>query len=117
MKQIKVSTVKMESNVEVLFVNSAIISKSLKAQIAAEHILEKMRDRNSVRELEEPEHIDDGGNPIPDANGCIKSVPLLDENGKQVVEFDYYRMDPQEVALFYKNIVPMLDELTKAFEE
>lgn len=118
MKKIQVSTVKMESNVEVIFINSAIISKSLRAQMAANRILEEMRRRSAVKELEQPKYVDEEGNPMPDENGRIEYIPVLDDDGKQRVEFDsYHRMDAENIAAFYYDIVPMLNELVKAFEE
>ena len=115
-KKIRVSTVNMNSDVQVLFVNANLISKALRAQMAASKIAKRMEDVRDVYPVMEDE-VDQEGNRVVDENGRAKEHPVLDENGNQVWYYGYHRIDAIDVEDFYKNVAPFLRELVDAFEE
>lgn len=116
MKKIQVSTVKQTADIEVIYVNATLISKALRAQMAAQEIAKRMENNRSVRPVMEQE-VDQEGNPITDKNGCLKEKPVLDEKGNQTWEYRSYCLGDGEVENFYKNVAPFLKELVDAFEE
>jgi len=116
MKKIHVSTVEQTANVEVIYVNATLITKALRAQMAAQEIAKRMENNRSVRPAMEQE-VDQEGNPITDKNGCLKEKPVLDEKGNQTWEYRSYCLGDGEVENFYKNVAPFLKELVDAFEE
>lgn len=115
-KKIRVSTVNMNSDVQVLFVNANLITKALRAQMAASKIAKRMENNRDVYPVMEPE-VDQEGNPILDEKGYAKEHPVLDEKGNQVWYYGYHRIDATDVEDFYKNVAPFLRELVDAFEE
>lgn len=112
-KKIKVSTVKQTADVEVLFVNSNLISKAIRASIAAKGILDKMREYNSA--IAPVIKRDDEGGEALDENG--KPIPELDESGNPIFNYNYFKMDAALVEQFHKHVAPFIEELTTAFEE
>lgn len=115
-KKIRVSTVNMNSDVQVLFINASLITKALRAQMATEKIVTKMENNGAVHPEMETE-TDQDGNPIVDENGFEKRHPLLDEKGNQVWYYGTHRLDGVDVEDFYKNVAPFLKELVDAFDE
>lgn len=115
-KKIRVSTVNMNSDVQVLFINASLITKALRAQMAASKIAKHMENNHDVYPVTEPD-VDQDGNPIVDENGYAKEHPVLDEKGNQVWYYEYHRLDASDVENFYKNVAPFLKELVDAFEE
>ena len=112
-KKIKVSTVKQMSEIEVLFINSNLISKTIRASIAAKAILDKMCEYNSS--ISQVTKIDDEGGETLDENG--KPIPELDERGNPMFNYSYFKMDAVLVEQFHKHIASFIEELTTAFEE
>lgn len=112
-KKIKVSTVKQMADIEVLFINSNLISKAIRASIAAKAILDKMREYNTA--IVQVIKRDDEGGEVLDENG--KPIPELDENGNPIFNYSYFKMDAVFVEQFHKHIAPFIEELTTAFEE
>jgi len=115
-KKIQVSTVNMTSDVQVLFVNANLITKGLRAQMAASKIAKHMEDNRNVYPVMETE-VDQEGNPIVDERGYAKEHPMLDEKGNHVWYYGNHRLDATDVEDFYKNVAPFLKELVDAFEE
>ena len=113
-KQIKVSTVRQEADVEVLFINSNLISKAIRASIAAQNIRAKMG--SSILQLEEPK-LDEDGNEVTDENGNVVMVPVVDEHNYVKHKYNYASLDPETVEDFHKNLLPFIQELVNAFEE
>ena len=116
MKKIQVSTVPMNADVQVVFVNASFITKALRAQIAASKIAERMVHNGSAQPVMETV-IDENGEPKVDEKGCVIEKPVLDEKGNQVWKYQYHRLDDEEVENFYNNVAPFLKELVDAFEE
>lgn len=116
MKKIHVSTVNMNSDVQVLFINASLITKALRAQMAASKIATKMENNSDVYPKTETE-VDQNGNPIIDEKGYEKQRPVLDEKGNQVWYYGVHRLDSANVEDFYKNVAPFLKELIDAFDE
>lgn len=113
MKKIQVSTVRQEADVEVVFVNSNLISKAIRASIAAKAILDKMCEYgNAIGPVIKR---DDEGGEVLDENG--KPIQELDENGNPIFEYSYFKMDAVLVEQFHKHVAPFIEELTTAFEE
>jgi hypothetical protein len=115
MKKIQVSTVRQTADVEVLFVNANLISKAIRASIAIENIIKLAKAQGCIIPRYHQEN-DENGNPITDDKGIIKTTPVLDENNKQII--DYQRADITEEDLYALNeqVMPFLTELTEAFE-
>jgi len=115
-KKIRVSTVNMNSDVQVLFINASLITKALRAQMAASSITERMVRNGNAQPVMEPE-LNENGEPKVDENGCMVEKPVLDEKGNQVWKYQYHRLDDEEVKNFYENVAPFLKELVDAFDE
>lgn len=118
MKKIHVSTVEQTTSVEVIYVNSNLISKAIKADIAAQNMLNEMMNEYCpcIKPITEAE-LDNDGNPVLDENGNTIEKPALDKNGNKMYAYSDLRMDPHMVEMFHKQIVPFLKELVDAFEE
>lgn len=108
MKKIQVSTVKQTADVEVIYVNSNLISKAIKSLVA----LEKLDDDiecQSLRIDEVPE-VDAEGKPVVDGlTGEVKT--------EKVEHYDSLHINGQTLSRIHKIVVPFLKELTNAFEE
>jgi hypothetical protein len=112
-KKIKVSTVKQMADVEVLFVNSNLISKAIRASIAAQNILQQLS--NAIQQLEEP-LLDEEGNKVKNENGDVVMVPKVDEHNHVVHKYGWASLNEFSVEDFHKNILPFIQELVEAFE-
>lgn len=115
MKKIEVSTVKMESNVQVLFVNASLVKKALCAQMAATKLIECLKASGDItpryNEVPNEETTDDN------EETKMKYEPMLDENGKQIIDYNWTRIDGEYVKQINEVIEPFLKELTDAFDE
>lgn len=105
MKKIQISTVRQEANVEVIYVNAALISKVVKAHVAATNIIEEAKENGVIVEPTVP---------VVDANGNTVDERVTDKNGKPITE--YRGADATLIAL-NETIAPLLSELVNAFEE
>lgn len=114
MKKIEVSTVKMESNVQVLFVNASLVKKALCAQMAATELIERLKASGDItpRYNEVPNE-----EATADNEGSTKYEPMLDDNGKQIIDYNWTRIDGEYVKQINEVIEPFLKELTDAFDE
>lgn len=115
MKKIEVSTVKMESHVQVLFVNASLVKKALCAQMAATELIERLKASGDItpRYNEVPNEEATADNEKPK----MKYEPMLDENGKQIIDYNWTRIDGEYVKQINEVIEPFLKELTDAFDE
>ena len=105
-KQIKVSTVRQEADIEVVYVNSNLISKAIRASIATKIIIDEMKTRGSISTVMQ---CDEEGAPIVDENG--KTIPQLDEKGNLIYNYNYCSLDPTFVGQFHTQIAPFIEEL------
>ena len=105
MKKIQVSTVRQEANVEVIYVNAALISKVVKAHVAATNIIEEAKENGVISEPTVP---------VVDANGNTVDERATDKNGKPITE---YRCPDAALIALNETIAPLLSELVNAFEE
>lgn len=105
MKKIQVSTVRQEANVEVIYVNAALISKVVKAYVAATNIIEDAKDNGVIVEPMVP---------VIDTNGNTVDERATDKNGKPITE---YRCPDATLIALNETIYPLLSELVNAFEE
>ena len=92
MAKIQISSVKREANIQVIELNSYLISKIIKAQIILESAINK----------KEKTKWDDN---------TQKSVKVTDEKGNPV--YDYRSVDGK---LIDEKVLPILTELVEAFE-
>lgn len=108
MKKIQVSTVKQTADVEVIYVNSNLISKAIKSLVALE-ALDDVIENVSLRVDEVPE-VDNEGRPVVDGlTGEVKT--------KQIEHYDSLHIDGPMLERIHKIVVPFIKELTNAFEE
>lgn len=115
-KKIQVSTVNMQSDVQVLFINASLITKALRAQMAASKIATRMEANRDVYPVTHT-RLDENGEPALNEKGFAIEDPELDEKGNQLWYYGNHRLDPNEVEDFYKNVAPFLQELVDAFDE
>ena len=115
-KKIRVSTVNMNSDVQVLFINASLITKALRAQMAASKIASSMESNRNVYPVTRT-RVDENGETVLNEKGFAIEDPELDENGNQVWYYGTHRLDNNDVENFYKNVAPFLKELVDAFEE
>lgn len=116
MKKIKVSSVNMTSDVQVIFINASLITKAVRASIAAKRISDEMEMCSTVRNVTK-DKIDEDGNLVKDENGSTIQEQVLDENNKPVREYSSHRLDGIDTEAFYEDIAPFIQELVDAFEE
>lgn len=116
MKKIQVSTVSMQSDVQVIFINASLIAKALRAQMAASKIAVNMETNRNVYPMTHT-RVDENGEPVLNEQGFAIEDPELDEKGNQLWYYGSHRLDASDVENFYKNVAPFLEELVNAFEE
>lgn len=116
MKKIQVSTVNMQSDVQVIFINASLITKALRAQMTASKIAEHIERDHDAYPIMEPE-LNEIGEPRVDEKGCTIEKPVLDEKGNQAWCYNMHRLDANDVEAFHKNVAPFLKELIDAFDE
>lgn len=93
MSKIQISTIERMANIQVIELNSYIISKVIKAAVVLENAINK----------KEKTKWDDN---------VQKTVKVTDENGNPV--YDYRSVDGK---LIDEKVLPILNELVEAFEE
>jgi len=93
MSKIKVSTVKMTADCEVINVSARLISKSIKSKL----LLENMFKGHKIE--------------VQDDN-CVKK---FDKNGNQVYNYDVI-FEKEQIDQVLDEIIPFLTELCDAFE-
>lgn len=117
MKQINVSTVRQTADVEVIFINANLISKVIKANIAIDDIITYATTyNNAIRPLMTTKLNEDGSAVVDPDTGCEVMTPVLDKNGKPVVEYKELYLDSDQLRSIAENVAPFLRELVKAFE-
>lgn len=116
MKKVQVSTVRQTADVEVIFINASFISKVINAANAIEGFINQEESCNNIKRLCKPE-TDENGEQIVDEEGFVKTVPVLDKNGKQVVEYSNAYIDQITMRKLDERVKPFLVELRKALEE
>ena len=106
-KKIQISLVEQTTNVEVIFVNSTLISKAIRAQIALDAALKDTRTPKVM--------CDDNNEPVLDANG--KEVYKKDENGNIEYSYSYKGIREEEhLAALHDVVKTFVDELANAFD-
>lgn len=94
-KKIQLTSIEMTGKAEIIKVNSYLIAKCVRAQVVLNRELENAKHNRTVRDKD---------------TGEWKNV--LDNNGNVVV--DYSNINGK---LIHDEVMPLLDELVKAFEE
>lgn len=108
MKKIQVSTVKQTADVEVIYVNSNLISKAIKSLVALEKLDNDIE--YQARRMDEVPEVDNEGKSVVDGlTGEVKT--------KEIERYDSLYIDGPTLERIHKIVVPFLKELTNAFEE
>lgn len=94
-KKIQLTSIEMTGKAEIIKVNSYLIAKCVRAQVVLNRELENAKHNRTTRDKD---------------TGEWKNV--LDNNGDVIV--DYSSIDGK---LMHDEVMPLLDELVKAFEE
>lgn len=94
-KKIQLTSIEMTGKAEIIKVNSYLIAKCVRAQVVLNRELENAKHNRTARDKETGEWKD-----------------VLDDNGNVVV--DYSNINGK---LMHDEVMPLLDELVKAFEE
>lgn len=115
MKKIQVSTITKNAEVEVLFVNANLISKAVRASIAVNDIIERVKAEGCIiPRYDTP--MDENGNPEHDDRGVVKTTPVLDAKGNQIIDYVHTEVSGIELQKLNEVVNSFLTELTEAFE-
>jgi hypothetical protein len=114
-KKIQLSTVRQEADVEVIYVNAALICKVINAHNVMDSIIRKAKDNYGIKE---PTHtvLDENGEPCLNENGYEIKERDVDENGKPVVMYSSYKIDDCELEGLAETVLPFLNELRNTLE-
>lgn len=114
-KKIQLSTVRQEADVEVIYVNAALICKVINAHNVMASIIRKAKDEYGIKE---PTHtvLDENGEPCLNENGYEIKERDVDENGKPVVVYNSHKLDGKELAELAEVVLPFLNELRSTLE-
>jgi hypothetical protein len=115
-KKIEVNAVRQTADVEVIYVNANLISKAIRACIAMNNIIERVKAQGYiVPRYDTPK--DENGNEITDERGVVKCTPVLDEKGNQIIDYcGGIDLDSHELRALNEDVAPFLNELNDAFE-
>lgn len=108
MKKIHVSTVNMNSDVQVLFINASLIAKAINANNAIQDILEKAKACGCIVPRYE--------NVCDDEGEVVDHKPVLDDKGNQVIDYTSCHLESYEVVKVNTVVATFLKELVDAFE-
>ena len=107
----------MNSDVQVLFVNAGLISKTIKAEIALGLLIDSLKAQGCIIPRYNPE-LDENGEPKVDKDGCVIEHEVIDEKtGKQIIDYCSCRLNADDIAVLYETVAPFLKELVDAFDE
>lgn len=115
MKKIQVSTITKNAEVEVLFVNANLISKAVRASIALDTIIERAKAEGCIIPRYNAD-MDENGNPKCDDRGVVKTTPILDAKGNQIIDYTRTEVSGIELQKLNEEVNTFLIELTEAFE-
>lgn len=109
MKKVQVSTVRQTADVEVIYVNANLISKTIKA----DNVLTKLlAEANQYGNIEEQYETDEDGNPVFANGEPVKKIT----NGKVEVAYRSMQLSPLDLQELAEVVAPFLTELVEAFE-
>ena len=106
MKAIQFGTTNRQCDIEIIEVNSYLITKAVKAQIKLHAALDGTKSPVYEKDAE--------GNTLKDANG--NKIQKKDEKGNLVYSYDRYLKRESDVQAMHE-VMEFLDELVKGFEE
>ena len=106
MKQIQFGTTNRQCDIEIIEVNSYLITKAVKAQIKLHAALDGTKSPVYEKDKE--------GNVLKDPNG--NKIQKKDEKGNLVYSYDRYLKRESDVQAMHE-VMKFLDELVKGFEE
>lgn len=110
MKKVQVSTVRQTADVEVIYVNANLISKTIKADNVLTKLLTEAHEHGAINEEYK---VDEDGNPLYDDDG--KMIPDI-VDGKQVVNYYSLRLSSSDLQELAEVVAPFLTELVEAFD-
>lgn len=114
-KKIQLSTVRQEADVEVIFVNAALICKVINAHNALKSIIDNAERTHRIKAETQLAKNDDG-TPCLTEDGYEIEEPILDKNGKPVVHYFSYNLDEKELMGLAESALPFLNELRTVLE-
>ena len=114
-KKIQLSTVRQTADVEVLFVNAALICKVINANNALKSIIDSAKLNQRIKAETQLAKNDDG-TPCLTEDGYEIEEPILDKNGKPVVHYSSYCLEAEELMELAEDVLPFLDELRTILE-
>lgn len=107
MKKVKVSTVRQLSDVEVIYINSSLIYKVIRACDVIQNIINTASMQGCINPQFELVHDDDGV--------VTGKKPVLDDTGSHVVEYRDVHICSEDLRAMAERVEPILNELTEAF--
>ena len=114
-KKIQLSTVRQEADVEVIYVNAALICKVINAHNVMDSIIRKAKDEWHIKESTHTV-LDENGQPCLNENGYEIKEPDVDENGKPIVVYNSHKLDDKQLAELAEVVLPFLNELRNTLE-
>lgn len=114
-KKIQLSTVRQQADVEVIYVNAALICKVINANNALNSIIDGAKRTNHIKAETQLAKNDDG-TPCLTEDGYEIEEPILDKNGKPVVHYSSYCLEAEELMGLAEDVLPLLNELRNALE-
>lgn len=114
-KKIQLSTVRQEADVEVIYVNAALICKVINANNALKRIIDDAKLCNHIKAETQLAKNDDG-TPCLTEEGYEIEEPILDKNGKAVVHYASHSLGGEELMELAEVVLPFLNELRKTLE-
>jgi starvation-inducible outer membrane lipoprotein len=113
-KKIQLSTVRQEADVEVIYVNAALICKVINAHNSINQIINEALGC-CIRPQSKPK-MNENGDVVADENGFVMEEPVLDKNGNQIIEYDSYHMSVEQLRSLHQVVLPFLAELRNTLE-
>lgn len=113
-KKIQLSTVRQEADVEVIYVNAALICKVINAHNSINRIIDDAS-RCSINPQFKPK-MNENGDVVADENGCIVNEPVLDEKGNQIIDYCSHRISDDQLRSLHQVVLPFLAELRNTLE-
>lgn len=114
-KKIQLSTVRQQADVEVIYVNAALICKVINANNALKSIINEAERSHHIKAETQLAKNDDG-TPCLTEDGYEIEEPVLDKNGKHIVHYSSYCLEAEELMGLAEVVLPFLDELRTTLE-
>lgn len=114
-KKIQLSTVRQEANVEVVFVNAALICKVINSHNTVAQLISRAINERIIKKATRFV-IDENGKEVLDENGCMIEEPICDQQGNPITQYNQLYLEGDELRDIAEIVLPFLDELRIALE-